>query len=289
MPTTNPPPKAHAGCLTRGIQGLLIACLSLCCVCFVGMAVGDYEPVTWSTLAVGLPVAGLLVLCLPGNDSARPKDRLTFALFALGAATLVYLVAHLLNPLVPECSAKDMRTIAGPVEEALKLVAALVLARATLWASERPTRLVILAIAVGLGCAGIETITKLPTFHPRAVFNRWCSLFNHAAYTGIAASGFVLASYLRHRIRWVLPILTFSAGAGAHIVNNRYLKVIHGWLLAHVDPLPPIMTSEQWFGAPHYDTLWVLVKGGSTLIWVGLLVLLIFRIHHLAQAHEARP
>jgi hypothetical protein len=252
------------------------------------MAAGDYEPVTWSTLAVGLPVAGLLVLCLPGNLSVRFRDRLKFCVFALGAAALTYFAACLLTRLLPDCSPKELRTIAGPFEEALKLAAALALARTTLWASERPSRIVILAVAVGLGCAGIETSFKLPTFHHRAVFNRWCSLFNHAAWTGIAASGFVLARHLRHWTRWALPLLTFSAGAGAHIVNNRYLKVIHGWLLVHVDPLPEIMRSEQWFGAPHYDSLWLLVKGGSTLVWIGLLFLLVFRIHHLAETREAR-
>ncbi len=274
--------------LTRILQGLLLFLLGLATVGMVVMAVDPTDEVTLARLAIG-PLLSCAVICLlPGGRGLGPRGRILFVLFSMGAAILAYEVAIHLGKVTLDADEKLRYALAGPFEEGLKMLAVLLLARVTPWGRKHPERLVILAIAVGMCAAGLETVGKLPTFHPRGVFNRLGSLFDHASYTGIAVSGFVLARYLRGAARWIVPVLTFGGGMGAHIVNNRCLRVIHGKLLGHVDPLPNVMTSEQWFGAPHYDELWVLVSGGFSLVCAGVLALLILRIRALARTREAR-
>lgn len=273
---------------TRGIQGILLFLVAVATVGLVVRAMDPTDEVSLARLAIG-PLLSCVVVCLlPGGRQLRLRDRLLFVLFALGASLLAYEVAIHLGTVTLSAEEKLGRALAGPYEEGLKLLAVVLLARVTPWATRRPERLVILAIAVGMCIAGVETLGKLPTLHPRAVFNRVGSLLDHASYTGIAVSGFVIARYLRGRVRWVVPFLTSGLGITAHIVNNRGLRVIHGRLLEHVDPLPRVMTSEQWFGAPHYDELWILVSGGFTLVCAGMLALLVLRIRALAGTREPR-
>lgn len=291
--TTSPPaiaePSRATGYLTLSSRALLNFFLLVATIGFVSMALGDHPTVTPTRLLLGPLFGAALAASLPGNPRNGRLDRIVFTLLAMGAGVLVYELVLWTGRLPADQSEMIRRVLSGPREESLKLIGALVLARGANWARGWPNRLVILSVAVALCFAGLENLDFLPTLKARVLFTRSTAIVAHISFTGIAMSGLVMAQYIRSPLRWCLPVVTTAAGMAAHSFHNLFLRIIHGNLLAHVDTLPPVMTSQQWFGAPHYDELMVLVNGGYVLCWLGILVLMVIRIHRLAQTREARP
>jgi hypothetical protein len=195
----------------------------------------------------------------------------------------------MIGRLAPETDGHLQGLLAGPREEGVKLLAVLLLARASRWGHNHPSRLLILGVAIALVFAGLENISYLSSATFRVLINRGLAIVGHVSCTGIAISGFVIAQFLRGHRRILVPLLSFSLGAGIHAFSNGFTRLLHGNLLSHVDPLPAGATNEQWFGAPHYDELWVLVAGGFAVVWVGIFALFLIRIHRLAKTREARP
>ena len=225
----------------------------------------------------------------PGNTGRRFIGRLAFAALALGAGALVYKVVLEAGGFISEHGDDTVRATACLREEGTKLLAALVLARSTTWAQGWPTRLVLIGMATGLCFGGFENIAYLTSTSWSVLLNRSMVLVDHAAFTGLAISGVVLAQYLRSRFRYTLPLLTFGAAVAIHTAHNHAIRPIHAWLLVRIDDLPEVMTSEQWFGAPHYDELMSAVGAGMMLPGLVLIALMIGIIHRLAQTREARP
>ena len=247
------------------------------------------ETVTPTKCLIGPVFALVLVTCSPGGDADRLRDRFTYVLMVLAVSALVFQLVRWVGQLLPINNRKMGLAISGPLEEGFKVLGALLLAWLTSWAKDRPARLVLLGAVVGVGFCGLENLYVLDSYTPRNLWLRFFSFADHAAYTGLAISGIVLARYLRSPFRYLLPVVSFCAGVGAHIFHNRCINIIHGQLLIHVDPLPTVMTREQWESSPSWAELWILLSGGFTFVCLGLLTLVVFRIHHLARNREARP
>lgn len=252
------------------------------------MAWSGHPEVCWTQLFLGPVFAGFLVLLLPGNTGRWLFGRLAFSLLAVGAGALAYKGILEAGGTISHLSEEHFRFSTGLREEGVKLLAAMVLARASTWARDWPNRLVIIGIASGFCFGGFENIQYLSTTSALNLFNRSSSLVAHASLTGLAISGAVAAQYLRCRGRWILPALTFCAAVASHEAHNHWVRPVHAWLLVRVDNLPEVMTSEQWFGAPHYDELMILVNGSSRLPVIALLAVMMGVCSVLARTREAR-
>jgi len=278
-----------SGCAARAVQGVLVLFLVIGTIGYTIMAISGNPSVTPLKLALGPGLAGFVVTWLPGSHQKGLWRRIGFAMLVMGTAFVAMQAMFMIARIAPDTSERLHGVLAGPSEEGVKLLAMLLLAQASSWGNGHPKRMVILAVAVAIAFAGIENIGYLSAYTPRVLFNRSLSVVGHVTCTGIAVSGFAIAQFTSGFRRYLIPIVTFCLGAGIHAFSNRFTRTIHGNLLAHVDPLPEVMTREQWFGAPHYDELWLLVAGGFAVVWISVFVLLLIRIHRLAQTREAHP
>jgi PrsW family intramembrane metalloprotease len=251
----------------------------------------DDDPMFRWRFIIGPLLSFSLVAALPPFRGEGLRARLHLVLMAAFIVIWVCYAGGLLSRVARPDEYSLYLGLAGPREEGLKILAVLFLAWTTTRAKGWPTRLILLGFAVGIAFSGIESAwpDKLPTLHPRGVFDRIVSNAKHGLYTAIAVSGFSIAAYLRTRWRFLVPLITFFAGAGAHAANNLFVRRVQSHLLFTVNDLPEVMTSEQYFNAPYYDALHYAVIGTFTLLLTLILAALIALTFRLARRSGWSP
>lgn len=256
----------------------------------LGSLVAPAAQYRWIVL-LGPVLSFALIAALPPFRGESLGCRAHFLLMVAFAVPFANHAATLLARALDPSSEQLALALAGPREEALKLLAVFFLAWSTRRAAGWPSRLVALGFAVGIAFSGIESasLAKLPTLHERAVFNRILANADHGLCTGVAVSGFAMVPYLRSRWRLLIPLGTFVLGASFHAIHNTQLKLIHGHLLRAVNDLPDVMTSEQWFNAPHYGTIHYGVSLGYALLVALILAALIATTFRLARRSGWTP
>ena len=278
-----------AGCGTLSAIAVLLFFLVFSSISFGWMTWTGHPELSWTRLLLGPVFVGLLLTLFPGNTRQRLRDRLVFTLLAIGAGSAMYTAVIHAGRTISFAGDDMLRLTAGPREEGIKLLGALLLVSACSWARGWPNRLVILGMAAGLSFGGFENIQYLGRIDGGVLFHRSMALVVHTTLAGFALSGVVLARYLRSPARWLLPPTTYGIAVAVHMAHLYAIKPIHAWFLVRVDDLPQVMTSEQWFGAPHYNELMFLVNGGSNVPAIAALVAMMLLIRRLARTREARP
>lgn len=279
------------GWVPRVLTGLAYAVAILYFGLMALCAALDDDPMFRWRFLFGPVLSFSLVVALPPFRGETLRSRLHLALMAAFVIPWLYYAGSLLSQVARPDDFTWYVGLAGPREEGLKTLAVLFLAWTTSRARGWPTRLILLGFAVGIAFSGVESVwpDKLPTLHPRGVFNRVIANGNHGLYTAVAVSGFSIAGYLRTRWRIVVPLITFSAGACAHTAHNVVLRPVHSRLLSTVNDLPETMTSAQYFNTPYYDALHYAVFGTYTLLLTLILAALIALTFRLARRAGLSP
>jgi hypothetical protein len=172
---------------------------------------------------------------------------------------------------------------APPLEEASKALAAFALVWLIPWRQRSPSsraHWVGCGLMIGIVYAGLEDLQDPAIFMFRALFDRTMSLVHHACFTGITMAG--IACLVGGHPGWkrrLAGLVLAVSGVVLHAVNNAWIARLHTWLLFRVDHLPEVVTSEQFFGAPHHDALWYAVG----LTWGALVLTLLFGAWRLLQ------